>query len=188
MPFHYILPEEPPTFSVFCRAVAHHWGAIMSGFGLTLLTFLFEKISGSDIPYPVYVGIFVVFVFIACYLAWIDARQDMHRSSVEISEKNQELLDAQELIKSKQKKIDELESALLEKKQKPLPQLDARILEQFTAEITEEGVKKTAITVKITVRNIGEIPSVAVDWMPFVSTVGRNIRQCRIKHVTRPES
>lgn len=168
MPFHFILPEEPPTFPVFTCAVLHHWGVLMSGCGLTVLIGIIEKFSGKDIPFSVYIAVLILFVFIACFLAWIDAREEMARLNLELAKKEQELLNKDEIVLDKNTAIIELKKELLETKEKQMPQLSAVFEQIFAADVLENGENFSAVTLRMAVRNLG-MPSAATDWLPSVS-------------------
>lgn len=177
MPFHYVLPEDPPTFPVFCKAVLHHWVVLMSGCGLIVLIGVIEKLSSINIPFFLYISVIVLILFIACFLAWVDVRKEMHRLSLEIQKKEQYLLDQEQ-------DINEIKRELLSEKGKRIPQLTASIQEQSIAEIVHEGKVETAVTLKIVVGNIGTMPSAAINWVPYVFVANRNPRQCRLLHFT----
>lgn len=155
----------------------------MSGCSLTVLIGVIEKFSGVDIPYPVYVGILVLFVFVACFLAWIDARQEMNRLSVEIAKKEQELLDKDALVLDKTRTITELRQELLEVKEKRTPHMEATIDWISAADIVIQGIKHSAVTIQISVRNLG-MTSIATDWIPTMSVVGKEPLQFQYFHVS----
>jgi hypothetical protein len=165
MPYHFILPEDPPVFPTFTRAVFAHWRLLMSGGVITVLLGVFEKFSGKDIPFSVYIGILILFVFIACFLAWKDARNEMSQYGTELAEKEQEVLDKEQVII-------ELKHSLLEEKAKHTPQLEAFIDEIATGEIKVKGIKESAVTLKIILTNLG-MPSIAKDWMPLITMSGK---------------
>lgn len=144
----------------------------MSGGIITISIGLFDRFSGASIPYIVYIGIILLFVFVACFLAWIDARQEMDRLSSEVAKKEQELLNKVEIMADKNRTILELRQELSEVKEQRTPLFKATILEVATAELSGQGEKQTAITYKITISNLG-MPSVVVDWMPFITLAGR---------------
>jgi len=154
----------------------------MSGCGLTVLIGVFQQLSGANIPYSVYIGVLILFVFVACFLAWIDARMEMYRLSLDLSNKEQELLDKGQTTSNKERTISELRQELFEVKEQRTPQLEAKITEQSIAEIVENGTKQSAVTLKIVVSNIGAMPSAAINWAPFVFVAGYNPRQCHIFH------
>jgi hypothetical protein len=178
MPFHYILPEDPPTFPIFVRAVIHHWGVLMSGGIITFFIGVFQRFSGADIPYPVYIGVLILFVFIACYLAWIDARQEMHRLSLEVAKKEQELLNKDEVISDKNHTITELRQELSEVKERRTPELKTDVIQAACGQYIQADNKKfTALTFVVEVTNLGVMPSVVKDWKLEVFVPG-NVFRC----------
>jgi membrane protein implicated in regulation of membrane protease activity len=66
----------------FIRAVLDHWTTLMSGGIITVLLGVFERFSGKNVPLWVYGGILIFFAFLACYLAWRDARKAVTQTSL----------------------------------------------------------------------------------------------------------
>jgi hypothetical protein len=75
------MPESENSTSVlaFIQAVLHHWLTLMSGGLITVALGIFNYLSPWPVPKSVYVVIIVLFVVMACYLAWRDARNELAR-------------------------------------------------------------------------------------------------------------
>jgi len=70
-------PQSARTsFLAFLREVGKHWSTLMSGGVITVALGIFERLSGKAIPLWVYGCVLVCFVFLACYLAWRNERQN----------------------------------------------------------------------------------------------------------------
>ncbi len=70
------MPESNNSTNVlaFIRAVLHHWLTLMSGGLITVALGIFNYLSPWPAPKWVYGVIMVLFVVMACYLAWRDAQ------------------------------------------------------------------------------------------------------------------
>lgn len=164
--------ENNTSLWQFIKNVGHHWVALMSGGILIVSLGLFERFSGKNVPVEVYIAIIALIFCIAFYLAWRDERNSIIAIQKTIEDKEKVVSDKDKIISETEQTISELKLALLQEKEARTPQLKAAILEVATAELSGKGEKQTAVTYKITLSNLG-MPSVAVDWMPFVTLAGR---------------
>jgi len=95
----------------FIRAVARHWGALMTGGFLIGLLFIYQGTGHTVLP-SVYWGIALVALFVAFYRAWAEERsakeEALHRVSGDQRKPSREYW--LELYKEKQRLEEELES------------------------------------------------------------------------------
>lgn len=187
MPYHFILPEDPPVFPTFFRAVFAHWEVLMSGGVITVLLGVFEKFSAKDIPYPVYIAVIILFVFIACFLAWKDARNEMYRYSLELAKKEQELLDQGQNLVEKEQSILELKQVVIEEKSKRTPDLAGIFINLITVGklIGQDDETFSGLTCFVSISNRG-MPSIATDWRLILSIP--NIQPFMVMPTHFPES
>jgi hypothetical protein len=77
----------------YIRAVTTHWVALMSGGAIIVALGLLERFSGRTVPTYVYVGVLILFIFIACYQAWRTERKRRIESESMLSQVKTELLE-----------------------------------------------------------------------------------------------
>lgn len=165
--------EEEITLSRFASSVFRSWCGFMTG-GTVGIAFLIWTLFDT-LPAILFSLVSGVAIFVACYVLWREER--LKRFSVE-----RDLLNQKQKLVSNQTVIDKLTRELTEEIEQRVPQLNGVIEEIYTAEVFEGNVKKTAITVKISLRNSGGSPSAAVNWTPYILVNGNKPRQCHILH------
>lgn len=69
--------------SDFLRAVWSHWVTLMSGCAAIVLLGVGERLSGYNVPWYAYTGVLMLFIFVACFRAWRDARLELIRAEEE---------------------------------------------------------------------------------------------------------
>jgi hypothetical protein len=92
-----------PNIPGFISAILSHWVSLMSGGVAVVGLGLWERFAGYAIPRYTYLIIILMFIVLACFLAWKDARVEMRIFRVE-AEKEQSLLQSQLDIKEIQLK------------------------------------------------------------------------------------
>lgn len=63
-----------PSVRNFARAAGSHWVALMSGGIVTVMMGVSERVIGRNVPLNAYLIVILLFVILACYLAWRDER------------------------------------------------------------------------------------------------------------------
>jgi hypothetical protein len=61
----------------FARAVVSHWITLMGGGAIIVAVGIFERRSGKDISWPIYVALICVLLVIASFLAWRDNQREI---------------------------------------------------------------------------------------------------------------
>ncbi len=166
----------------FAKAVWQHWRLLMSGCGFVVLLSVFERFSGRNILPEIYIGILTLLICVSFYLAWRGERNSKNVANQTLSDKEKFVVNKENDLFDSKQIINELRQQIIEEKEKRTPKLDGFIEELYCAEIMEGKIKKTAVTLKLTIRNLGGMPSVAVDLTPLISVVGKDPRQCHLTH------
>ncbi len=154
----------------------------MSGCGFVVLLGVFERFSGRNISLEIYIGVIAALICVSFYLAWQGERNSKNVVNQALDDKEKFVADKENDLFDSKQIISGLRQQLLEEKEKRTPKLDGFIEELYCAEVMEEKIKKTAVTLKLTIRNLGGMPSVATNLMPLISVVGKNPRQCHLMH------
>lgn len=97
--------SEPvkPSLHNFIRAVLSHWVGLMSGGVVIVALGVWERVAKQNVPLYLYLIITLLFVVLACFLAWKDAHNEM-RVMQAVAEKDQAILKSQMEIKDIQLK------------------------------------------------------------------------------------
>ncbi|MCY7348296.1 MAG: hypothetical protein LH614_19045 [Pyrinomonadaceae bacterium] len=154
----------------------------MSGCGFVVLLGVFERFSGRNILLEVYIGVLASLICVSFYLAWQDERNSKNVANQALDDKEKIVANKENDLFDSKQVISGLRQQILEEKEKKTPKLDGFIEELYCAEVMEGKIKKTAVTLKLTIRNLGGMPSVATNLMPLISVVGKNPRQCHLVH------
>ena len=80
-----------PSLPNFIRAVLSHWVGLMSGGVIVVAVGVWERLAGRNVPLHVYLILVLLFIILACFLAWKDAHNEMRVRQAE-AEKEQAIL------------------------------------------------------------------------------------------------
>ncbi len=92
-----------PNLPNFIRAVLSHWVGLMSGGVIIVALGIWERVAKQNVPLYLYLIITLLFIVLACFLAWKDAHNEM-RVMQAVAEKDQAILKSQVEIKDIQLK------------------------------------------------------------------------------------